>query len=120
MITTPFVRLVGKATPSSFAVPTPAWLAVQSAAMTSSSRPLRFDELPAGAEEAMVLSVWLTAILDGDANTEADLAALVQAEHEIFGGDAKPARGLVRFLRDCNGFTVEEVRPSAVPEPSVN
>jgi hypothetical protein len=119
-ITTPLIRLVGKAVPSSFTLPTRAWLALQSAAVASSSRPLPFDELPAGSEEASVLSVWLTAILDGDPGTAAERAALAEAGHDFFGGEAKAAGELVRFLCECDGFTVEEVRPEAMPEPSVN
>jgi len=101
-------------------MPAPAWQAVQSAAVGSSSRPLPFDELPAGAEETAVLSVWLTAVLDGDPGTEADREAMLRADRDVFDGEAKAARALVRFMRESDGFRVEEVRPAAVPEPSAN
>ncbi|HKI37403.1 MAG TPA: hypothetical protein VKA46_36450 [Gemmataceae bacterium] len=51
---------------------------------------------------------------------EADREAIVQADSDVFGGEAMAARGLVRFLRESDGFRVEEVRPQAVPEPSRN
>jgi hypothetical protein len=62
----------------------------------------------------------ITAILDGNHSTEADREALVQADRDVFGGEAKAARGLVRFLSECDGFTVEEVRTQAVPMPSTD
>ena len=62
----------------------------------------------------------ITAILDGNHSTEADREPLVQADHDVFGGEAKAARGLVRFLQECDDFTVEEATSAATPMPSTN
>jgi len=69
------------------------------------------QSLPEGKSRSVLFGFWLD---------EADREAIVQADSDVFGGEAMAARGLVRFLRESDGFRVEEVRPQAVPEPSRN
>ena len=115
----PFARLVAAASRSSFTLPAAAWRAVEAAAVASSSRPFAFADLPAGPEEAAVLSVWLSAILDGDAGTEGDRRRCWRRTRR-----SSRDRRRAGWWRSCGtaGGSASRTMPTGrgAPEPSVN